>query len=233
MLAQLHQAPPQSHPGQAGSTSSCPAAATSRRRSLSSIRRGSGAALRAGTKRIRPVRCRHHRAARPVRPPPRPSRQPQRELVVTHGEPHAGNVMRRSDGRHLLVDWDTVAVAPPERDLWMHMDTATTTPRATQPQPVTGPTAAPWTSSVSPGTSATSPPSPRSSDPHTGRTKTPQRPTTACRHASPCAPAGRAYSPSCNPTAGARVTTRVFEARTSRAHACRRTCLRYRPERRS
>jgi spectinomycin phosphotransferase len=38
--------------------------------------------------------------------------------VVTHGEPHAGNVMRTADG-YVLVDWDTVALAPPERDLWM------------------------------------------------------------------------------------------------------------------
>jgi len=38
--------------------------------------------------------------------------------VVTHGEPHAANVIRTSDSR-LLVDWDTVALAPPERDLWM------------------------------------------------------------------------------------------------------------------
>ena len=38
--------------------------------------------------------------------------------VVTHGEPHAANVMRTSEGC-LLVDWDTVALAPPERDLWM------------------------------------------------------------------------------------------------------------------
>jgi len=38
--------------------------------------------------------------------------------VVTHGEPHAANVMRTREGR-LLVDWDTVALAPPERDLWM------------------------------------------------------------------------------------------------------------------
>ena len=38
--------------------------------------------------------------------------------VVTHGEPHAGNVMRTGAGR-VLVDWDTVALAPPERDLWM------------------------------------------------------------------------------------------------------------------
>jgi spectinomycin phosphotransferase len=40
------------------------------------------------------------------------------EWVVTHGEPHAVNVIR-NDERYLLVDWDTVAVAPPERDLWM------------------------------------------------------------------------------------------------------------------
>ncbi len=40
------------------------------------------------------------------------------EWVVTHGEPHRANVMRSSEGR-LLVDWDTVALAPPERDLWM------------------------------------------------------------------------------------------------------------------
>jgi spectinomycin phosphotransferase len=41
--------------------------------------------------------------------------------VVTHGEPHAANVMRTSEGR-VLVDWDTVALAPRERDLWMLVD---------------------------------------------------------------------------------------------------------------
>jgi spectinomycin phosphotransferase len=41
--------------------------------------------------------------------------------VVTHGEPHSANVMR-TDGGLLLLDWDTVAVAPPERDLWMLVD---------------------------------------------------------------------------------------------------------------
>jgi spectinomycin phosphotransferase len=40
------------------------------------------------------------------------------EPVVTHGEPHAGNVMR-TDGGYVLVDWDTVALGPPERDMWM------------------------------------------------------------------------------------------------------------------
>jgi spectinomycin phosphotransferase len=38
--------------------------------------------------------------------------------VVTHGEPHGGNIMRTGES-HVLVDWDTVALAPPERDLWM------------------------------------------------------------------------------------------------------------------
>jgi spectinomycin phosphotransferase len=37
--------------------------------------------------------------------------------VLTHGEPHPGNFLRY-DGRYLLVDWDTVGLAPPERDVW-------------------------------------------------------------------------------------------------------------------
>lgn len=39
------------------------------------------------------------------------------ELVITHGETHPGNFMR-SDDQLVLVDWDTVALAFPERDLW-------------------------------------------------------------------------------------------------------------------
>lgn len=39
------------------------------------------------------------------------------ERVVTHGEPHPGNLLRRGD-RFLLVDWDTVGTGLPERDLW-------------------------------------------------------------------------------------------------------------------
>ncbi|QVQ50730.1 aminoglycoside phosphotransferase family protein [Spiractinospora alimapuensis] len=37
--------------------------------------------------------------------------------VVTHGEPHPGNVIHDGD-RRLLIDWDTVGLALPERDLW-------------------------------------------------------------------------------------------------------------------
>jgi spectinomycin phosphotransferase len=40
--------------------------------------------------------------------------------VITHGEPHPGNVIRMAArGGIMLIDWDTVALAPPERDLWM------------------------------------------------------------------------------------------------------------------
>jgi spectinomycin phosphotransferase len=55
-------------------------------------------------------------------------------LVITHGEPHPGNVIwvaparaggasgagpARGGAGLVLIDWDTVALAPPERDLWM------------------------------------------------------------------------------------------------------------------
>jgi len=39
-------------------------------------------------------------------------------LVLTHGEPHPLNLIRTTAGL-TLVDWDTVALARPERDLWM------------------------------------------------------------------------------------------------------------------
>lgn len=39
-------------------------------------------------------------------------------LVVTHGEPHPGNVVRTTTGL-VLVDWDTARRAEPERDLWL------------------------------------------------------------------------------------------------------------------
>jgi spectinomycin phosphotransferase len=64
-------------------------------------------------------------------------------LVITHGEPHPGNTIRvasasasasasesadgadgadgagPASGAIMLIDWDTVGLAPPERDLWM------------------------------------------------------------------------------------------------------------------
>jgi spectinomycin phosphotransferase len=44
------------------------------------------------------------------------------DWVITHGEPHPGNVLRAPTGEQLLVDWDTVALGPAERDLWMLVD---------------------------------------------------------------------------------------------------------------
>ncbi|MFC7583093.1 phosphotransferase [Nonomuraea antimicrobica] len=41
------------------------------------------------------------------------------EPVVTHGEPHPGNLLRADGDRRLLVDWDTAGMAVPERDLWL------------------------------------------------------------------------------------------------------------------
>lgn len=37
---------------------------------------------------------------------------------ITHGEPHPGNLILEDD-QLLLIDWDTVRLARPERDLWM------------------------------------------------------------------------------------------------------------------
>jgi spectinomycin phosphotransferase/16S rRNA (guanine(1405)-N(7))-methyltransferase len=42
------------------------------------------------------------------------------DAVITHGEPHASNVLV-VDERFLLIDWDTSLLAVPERDLW-HLD---------------------------------------------------------------------------------------------------------------
>ena len=39
-------------------------------------------------------------------------------FVITHGEPHAGNVIFTEDGPR-LIDWDSALLAPPARDLWM------------------------------------------------------------------------------------------------------------------
>ncbi len=39
-------------------------------------------------------------------------------LVLTHGEPHPGNLIRTTSGL-VLVDWDTALLGPPERDVWL------------------------------------------------------------------------------------------------------------------
>ena len=46
------------------------------------------------------------------------ARDRESQRVVTHGEIHGGNLVQTRDGLR-LVDWDTVALATPERDLWM------------------------------------------------------------------------------------------------------------------
>jgi len=45
--------------------------------------------------------------------------------VVTHGEPHAANLLRGADGALHLIDWDTVRLAPRERDLGMVIESRT------------------------------------------------------------------------------------------------------------
>jgi spectinomycin phosphotransferase len=37
--------------------------------------------------------------------------------AITHGEPHPGNLLRTPTGLR-LIDWDMIALARPERDLW-------------------------------------------------------------------------------------------------------------------
>ncbi len=38
-------------------------------------------------------------------------------MVITHGEPHSANVLQ-TPGGFVMVDWESVLLAPPERDLW-------------------------------------------------------------------------------------------------------------------
>jgi spectinomycin phosphotransferase len=45
-------------------------------------------------------------------------RQADLDPVVTHGEPHPGNVILH-DASVRLIDWDTISLSRPERDLWM------------------------------------------------------------------------------------------------------------------
>lgn len=45
-------------------------------------------------------------------------RELEHRAVLTHGEPHAGNVLVVGDHRY-LIDWDTARLAVAERDLWV------------------------------------------------------------------------------------------------------------------
>ena len=46
-----------------------------------------------------------------------PQNQFNHRMVITHGEPDAGNVLKTPAGL-VLVDWESALLAPPERDLW-------------------------------------------------------------------------------------------------------------------
>jgi hypothetical protein len=48
------------------------------------------------------------------------ARASQHDWAITHGEPHGANALTTSQGL-VLIDWDTVLVAPRERDVW-HLD---------------------------------------------------------------------------------------------------------------
>lgn len=54
------------------------------------------------------------------------------DWVVTHGEPHPGNLIRGRKGLR-LIDWETVRIAPPERDLWLVAGDDLFADRATTP----------------------------------------------------------------------------------------------------
>ena len=60
--------------------------------------------------KIRRLLVRHDDLVEAIRRRPGP-------MVFTHGEPHPGNTMLTPTG-WVLIDWDTVLLAPPERDLW-------------------------------------------------------------------------------------------------------------------
>jgi hypothetical protein len=50
------------------------------------------------------------------------ARQRPERIVLTHGEPHPRNTLVSDRGGLMLIDWDTVLRAPPERDIWTLAD---------------------------------------------------------------------------------------------------------------
>lgn len=57
--------------------------------------------------------------------------------TITHGEPHSANVLRTQNGLR-IIDWDTVLLAPPERDLWMLVPQDSSGPVAHRYTEITG-----------------------------------------------------------------------------------------------
>ena len=84
------------------------------------------------------------------------------DLVVTHGEPHPGNLVMVEDSP-VLVDWDTVGLAPPERDLWLVADGPDDLARYGGAPPGGGPTRRSWSSFACAGPSRTWPSTSRES----------------------------------------------------------------------
>ncbi len=50
-------------------------------------------------------------------------------MVITHGEPHSANLLQ-TPGGFVFVDWESVLMAPPERDLWALAETDASIPAA-------------------------------------------------------------------------------------------------------
>jgi spectinomycin phosphotransferase len=71
-------------------------------------------ALLAGVPDLRRWTDRYHRLVAGAR---------ARPWVATHGEPHSRNQIRSLTGRLLLVDWESLKFAPPERDLRLLVET--------------------------------------------------------------------------------------------------------------
>ncbi len=71
--------------------------------------------LAANRDRVRAMLARYDRLSAEVDSDPAP-------WVLTHGEPHSANTLRLDDGTTYLIDWDSVAIAPPERDLWQLLE---------------------------------------------------------------------------------------------------------------
>jgi spectinomycin phosphotransferase len=93
--------------------------------------------------------------------------------VITHGEPHPGNIMR-SGGRLLLIDWTPSAWRCPSVTCGWRPVTTPARPDATPSSPGAGSAAPPWTSTGCAGAWMTSRSSSVISGPRTSRTRTPR-----------------------------------------------------------